>query len=490
MDGLTPQLLFRWAENGDLPNFQKMMKNSSYGKLQSTLPPYSSQAWTSCATGVNPGKHGIHGFMDLEGPVPDDPESDPLRFHSSMSNHAATLWEILGSVGKRSISINIPLTSPAYEIEGIMISGFPHPSTAPFVFPRTLENEIAEYRPDVYGEKIGRGEENKFINDMYDISRRRLNVTKKLFGKKDWDLLFVVFTIPDRVQHYFWKFMDQSHPHYNIALGKKYGGEVKKIYHWMDRVVEEFVELLDNDTYLIVLSDHGFRPVRIQVNGEVFLREVNADSLFQVYATENFGATFKIKPRHPEAITGDIEAQKRQFVERFVKQLTDLEDPQTGEKIIKQVYRKEDIYSGPHLAGAPDVVALESEGYLFLNWVKREGSPVVQHVPVRSFFSGHHQVDGIIFISGEGIKKAHEIQEAEIIDIAPTILSMLGLPVGSDMDGRPITDSFDSDFLRENAEKERFAYNIDVAARKYLYGLMDRQSTEIEDQLKSIGYVE
>jgi len=492
MDGLTPQLLFKWARAGELPNFEKMMKESSFGRLASTLPPYSSQAWTSCITGVNPGKHGIHGFLDLKGPIPDnfDSDSTSLAFHSSLSNKAVTLWEILGQRGKTSIAINIPLTSPVFEISGIMIGGFPQPPGAPYTYPESLEEEIPGYRPDIYGEDIKRGKEDDFLHEMYDISQRRLETSIELYEQRDWDLFFVVFTIPDRIQHYFFKYMDEKHPQYNATMNARYGKEVKKVYRWMDEVLGEFTKRLDEDTYLVVLSDHGFRPVRKQVNGEVLLREVNTDSLFMVYATENFGATFRVKPRYPIIKTEETASRKKQIVDSLIGRLENLRDPLTGVKVISEVYRKEEIYTGPYLAEAPDVVAIEAEGYLFLNWVKRWGFPVVQQVPIPRFFSGFHQVDGVILIHGEGIRRDHETSGADILDVAPSILTFLGIPAGSDMDGEQISDAFSNGFFPDRGTEQRVVYEIDIDRRKYILGDEGLAADKIEDQLKSIGYIQ
>ena len=182
LDGLTPQLLFPWVEEGDLPAFKSLMKTGSYGILNSTTPPSSAPAWTSCITGVGPGRHGIYGFIRLFGQAWDKSPSQGLSFNSSMSNEAKTIWEILGSIGKRNIAINVPLTSPPFEINGVMIAGFPHPEKAPLTYPEAFEAEISDYRADAYGIHLEEGKEEEFLSDVYDISSRREILSHKLFA--------------------------------------------------------------------------------------------------------------------------------------------------------------------------------------------------------------------------------------------------------------------------------------------------------------------
>jgi len=376
-----------------------LMKTGSYGILNSTTPPSSAPAWTSCITGVGPGRHGIYGFIRLFGQAWDKSPSQGLSFNSSMSNEAKTIWEILGSIGKRNIAINVPLTSPPFEINGVMIAGFPHPEKAPLTYPEAFEAEISDYRADAYGIHLEEGKEEEFLSDVYDISRRREILALKLLDENDWDLFFVVFTIPDRIQHYFWKFMDRDHPLYTEESGSIYGDEIKKVYEWVDRILGEFMNSLYDDTSLIVMSDHGFRVVKKQVNGKVVLSKMNDDSVFVAYPTDNFGVKYRVKPRYPLIKNDETESMRKHFIERTINYLKTLEDPQSGTKIIEKVFTKDELFHGPHASAAPDIIAMEMKGYLFLNLVKQQGMNLIQDPPDPDFFSGFHQEAGIVFMN-------------------------------------------------------------------------------------------
>ncbi len=488
MDGLTPQLLFPRAHSGSLPAFRKLLETGASGSLASVLPPYSAQAWTSCITGVNPGKHGVHGFVESIGGDPLDRESAGMTFSSSLTNRAKTVWEILGTEGKRVIAINTPLSAPPFEIEGLMISGFPQPADAPFTYPPDLEERLPDYRPDSYGEEVRPGEEAEFLAELYDISRRRRDTALRLLEEEDWEFFMVVFTIPDRIQHYFWKYMDEHHPHHDLINTAVFGGEIDRVYQWMDEILGSFLDRIDGNTCLIVMSDHGFRPVRKQVYGEVFLESVNTDSTFTAYATENFGATFRIKPRRPVIMTAELEARRGRFVEHVAQELGSLEDPGTGEAIIRQVIRREEAYRGSHQFRAPDIIGLEEEGYLFLNWVRPVDAPLVQENPMGRFFSGHHQVEGILFLAGPGVRKGYEITGAGILDIAPTALALMDVPADTDMDGRTLAEAFLPG--RFETLPPRITHDVHPERRRFVLGDSTVTAGEIEEQLRAMGYIQ
>ncbi|MFQ6103513.1 MAG: alkaline phosphatase family protein [Candidatus Glassbacteria bacterium] len=488
-DGLSPQLLFPWTREGELPSFHQLMKTGSYGILNSTLPPSSAPAWTSCITGVGPGKHGIFSFIRLIGPVWEGASAPKLSFNSSMSNDAKTLWEIIGSVDRKSISINVPLTSPPCEINGIMIAGFPHPSKAPLTYPESLEKEIPEYRPDVYGVAVQPGKEDEFLTDVYDICEKRERAALEFFDEEDWDLFFAVFTLTDRIQHYFWKYMDSDHPLYTEDRGGVYHDEIKRAYQRADEILGRFISRLDDYTYLIVMSDHGFRPVRKQVNGNVFLKEVNSDSMFMLYPTNNFGSVFEVKPRLPLMKSQETDAMREDFIKRMIHQLETLEDPQTGARIINKTYTREELYSGPHLSEAPDIIAMENEGYLFLNLVKKQGLTLIQNPPDRSFFSGFHRREGVVFLKGNGVIEGNELDGNSILDIAPTVLALLDVTIEQDMEGSPLTEAFVEEMRGKMHTDERFSYDIATAERRYILGEEGYLDREVEKELKSIGYV-
>ena len=152
IDGLTFDLLIPWAKEGKLPHFQKLLEEGSSTQLISSVPPSSPPAWTSAITGVNPGKHGIFGFVK-EGRLTDGKLN--LDFYTSRDRQADPLWVILTERGRRSVVVNVPCSSPPDQMRGVMISGFPHTSPTNFTSPPEYRFKIPRYRKDIYGQLVG-----------------------------------------------------------------------------------------------------------------------------------------------------------------------------------------------------------------------------------------------------------------------------------------------------------------------------------------------
>ena len=180
-DGLTFDLLIPWAQEGKLPNFQKLMEEGSATQLISSVPPSSPPAWTSAITGVNPGKHGIFGFVKGTTEVNGQPQLD---FYTSRDRRADPLWVILTEQGRRSVVVNVPCSSPPDKIRGVMISGFPHTSLTNFTSPPEYRFKIPEYRKDIYGQLVSVDGEQAFLDDMNDIMDRRAEVVMRLFEEE------------------------------------------------------------------------------------------------------------------------------------------------------------------------------------------------------------------------------------------------------------------------------------------------------------------
>ncbi len=295
VDGLTFDLLIPWAKEGKLPHFQKLLEEGSSTQLISSVPPSSPPAWTSAITGVNPGKHGIFGFVK-EGRLIDGKLN--LDFYTSRDRQADPLWVILTEQGRRSVVVNVPCSSPPDQMRGVMISGFPHTSPTNFTSPPEYRFKIPRYRKDIYGQLVSVDGEQAFLDDMNDIMDRRAEVIMDLFTEESWDLFFVVFTITDRVQHYFWKFMDPRHPNWDARNAELFGDAILETYQRVDEFLGKLRGRLDEQTTLMVMSDHGFGPVYQMVNGEHFISGVELPEEFALQAADNFGAKFHIVTTH------------------------------------------------------------------------------------------------------------------------------------------------------------------------------------------------
>jgi predicted AlkP superfamily phosphohydrolase/phosphomutase len=491
MDGLTFDLLIPWVQEGRLPHFAQLLKEGSSAQLVSTIPPTSPPAWTSAITGVNPGKHGIYGF--IKGLGSDSEGRLAPTFLTSQDRSADPLWVILSEQERRSVVINVPSTSPPDEIDGIMISGFPHVSPTYFTYPPEYRLKIPDYRTDPWGREISGGEEHVLLKDLNDVTDRRAEVVFKLLEEEQWDLFFVVFTITDKVQHYFWKFMDPKHPDWDPEKARLYGDAILKTYQRMDQLLGQLRSYLDDQTTLMVMSDHGFGPVYTLVNSQNFIDQLDLPGEFGVEATENFGGTFILTTQQEPSTDAKTRRAYVQTGELLKKELEELRDPVTGQMVVQKVFHSKDIYWGPHLDRAPLYVALENEGYLFFNWHRTQDKKIFLQKTSPLFskaFSGYHAMNGVLIMAGANVRQGANNFDAQLVDIAPSVLYLLGEPIPQEMDGKILEAPISQEYVASHALDARWTR---TSKPRQAVGLAD--STEainryIEEQLRAIGYVQ
>lgn len=476
-DGLSPDMVEKFTREGKLPNFERLTREGAYGELLTVLPPSSASAWSSAVTGVNPGKHGVYGFLKE---IRED-QQRPAVFNTSRDRGFCTVWDVLTEYGRRACIINIPLSSPADSLNGVMIAGFPHTSEdqIAYFWPPSLEQYLGSYRYDAFRVTCAKGEEEKFLRSMEDISARRLDVGLKLFEKGDWDLYWIVFTFTDRTQHYMWKYMDEEHPLYDPAMSEAYGDRVEWAYKRADTFLGEYLNRLGGNDLLLVMSDHGFGPLYYIINTSNFLKRT-LGTTESVLCADFFGSKFKINVSGPSA-----EEKYENLRSRLIEGLRELEDPERGGKIIDSIYVKEDIYEGPYVGSAPDVLCLERPGYLFFSLALTPDLRLFDRGPSPDrAFSGFHKRKGIIFMYGEGVDAGTRI-EARIIDITPTILTYLGVPVPAEMDGSVPREAFNGEYK----DKVILVKSEDSGYKKPT-GLASQDWKKIESQLRAVGYIQ
>ena len=212
LDSAAPDLIERWVREGKLPVFKRLMDSGCYGRLESTEPALTPPAWTSSVTGVNPGKHNIYDFYRIT-------PQHGKEIATSKDRRSKAIWNLLDEFGRRSIILNLPLTYPAEQFNGIMVTGMPTPSLdKSFVTPETLRDEVLRL---IGGKKLGvdtntllRGDEDQFLKDLERITDRISKLAFHLINNYDWDFFMVVFDDLDRLQHVFWHHMDPRHPFY------------------------------------------------------------------------------------------------------------------------------------------------------------------------------------------------------------------------------------------------------------------------------------
>jgi predicted AlkP superfamily phosphohydrolase/phosphomutase len=469
LDGATFDVIKPLIKKGALPNLKSLMKKGAYGVLKSTIMPITSVAWASFYTGKNPGKHGIFDFFWGRPYEPDH------KIVNSEMIEGEKLWEVAGKFNKKTIAINLPFTYPPRKINGLLISGFGTPSTkSKFTYPSWLRKYLLEkfnYEIDPNPKEYLKKE--TLLKGERRVNKKRERATLHLMDKFNWDLFMVVFSSIDHIQHHFWG---------NSKV-------IEEFYRRADITIGRMLSKVDKNTTVVIMSDHGFGLAKKEflINNwlkEVGLLELKKDrfkaikNLFakvgfsreniqylltflklnryiekvpfrlraQIPGKENYlwdinwkktkayaalylGKIFiNLKGREPYGIVKEEEYEEmRDFL---IKKLLKLRDPESGRRIVRKVHKKEEIYHGPHLDKAPDLQIIPEDWTIIPSCNFRDGS-----IFYPSNLEGTHKLNGIIIISGERIKKG-EIVDGEIIDIAPTVLTLLDVQIPEDMDGK------------------------------------------------------
>lgn len=504
LDGATFDLIRPWAEAGHLPTLAHLMRAGTWGELRTTVPPMTGPAWTSFMTGQNPGRHGIFDWVARR---PAGYDMMPL---SARDRRAPSLWALAGQAGRRVCVFNVPMTYPPEPVNGILVAGLPAPAARPDIAcPPHIYEEMLHLVGDYIlypdpGQAYSDSGIDAFLGRLYRCTDDRIRILEHFRRKEPWDLSMLVFSGTDAIQHALWKYMDPTHPQYDRARAARYGDAILRFYQRMDTWLGTVLDELEDDTILMLMSDHGAGPFHkfIHVNNWLmregllrlrttprarakrllfslgftpmqvynllmrlglgaFKREVVRGrgqgllrALFlsfaevdwphtRAYSLGNVGQIFlNVRSREPlGCVTPGAEYE--QVRATIMRRLAELRDPDTGERVVEEVFRREEVYDGPFLDRAPDILFLPRNLEYFGFGEYEFGSNQVIE-PVTRGISGTHRMNGILLLAGQPIRAGQHIQGAQIVDLAPTILHLLGLPVPDEMDGRVLTEALSS----------------------------------------------
>lgn len=408
--------------------------------------------------------------------------------NTSTSFRSRELWDILGEKDIRCGVIDMPTTYPPKKINGFMVC-HSFLKARGFTYPGELEKELK----DKFGYKLV--PDNLYMNDpdlaveeCRQITEQRFDVAEYLVKKMNPAFLHLTLFYTDHIQHYYWKYMEQGD-------NKKYGKVIEDLWVLIDRRLGELLKSYPGeDGYVILMSDHGFTPLRgefalgkwLYEKGYVTLTKkakllsglpnlgITRERLFPVFKRMKVVAfltkllpedllmkiyfTFptrkgvknpdidwmidwdrsKIIPMEGLYINRAAVANYREFREKLISEMKDIVNPETGERLYREVYRREDIFRGPYAKHAPDIRGVTNDGYMpVANFGARE-----LWDSSRSVWSAHHHPHGVFCISGPMIKEGREVN-ASIYDLAPTILHIFGVPIPMDMDGRVLREVFE-----------------------------------------------
>ncbi|GIK73491.1 MAG: phosphodiesterase [Chloroflexota bacterium] len=532
-DGADWRLLRPWVLEGKLPTLARFVQEGSYGYLRSTMRPESSVAWASFSTGVNPGKHSVYGFVART-----DAHSYAMSLTNASSVRATRFWEVLGERYHIGL-LNVPYTYPPAPVNGFLIGGMLTPSIdSEFTFPPTLKEELLKkfhsYITDVTGPSDDKA---RLIENVRVFTGQQQAVALHLLKWKKWDFFSAVFVGPDRLQHFLWE--DTKRGDSPLSdVDPKFQNELLAHYQTLDLGLAQILLHIPEDALVFLISDHGFNGCARKFFVNRWLRQ---QGLLSIKSTKNFwsnslaianylhkvslirkikqklkldavklsqiqstsftnmidwsrtfayfgldgGVRINMREREPEGIVSPG-LEYEELRQSLRQQLTSLVDPLTHKPVFAAVYFREELYHGPFVELAPDLILdpmreqQNTEENFLLDGSLNGDSEVVfgSSYP----YSGNHAHNGIFCALGPGVRRAHEVTGAEIIDVAPTILAAMGCAIPDDVDGK-LLDIF------VNPMQSQIYRDVAASPPKPQYIYSPEEEELVQQRLQDLGYL-
>ncbi len=251
LDCAAPEILLK---REDLPNIHALMESGAWGRLESVIPPITVPAWMCLSTSQDPGSLGVYGFRNRANHT-----YGGLAITDSTSIQTPAIWDYLAEHGKGSVIVSVPPGYPPRKIKGISVGCFLTPDSIAdeFTHPAEIKKEIndlvGDYPTDVAG---FRTDKKDWLRDqIFEMSRKHWQVVRHFLRNKEWNYFHFVDIGLDRVHHGFWDSYDKQHIHYKA--GNPFENVIPDYYRHLDEQIGLTLEVLDKDTIVLVVSDHG-----------------------------------------------------------------------------------------------------------------------------------------------------------------------------------------------------------------------------------------
>lgn len=533
-DGATFKVLDQMIAKNIMPNLKTILKRGVRSDLYSTIPPITGPSWTSFRTGKKPENHGLFSFFE---PPDNSLDLGEIKRHTSKNIDGISYWNILESYNKKNIIVDLPLTDPVEKLNGIMVSGLmTRGLRGVLTYPDKISETIEKKFPDYFKTSLTDGLDvsSNFLDKLIYSVNQKCELDCYFLENEDWDVFTSVYSAVDTLQHYFWKFMDENSIQF---VNNKYIKEkIEVFFRKLDGTLGKYLEFLDKEGDLIIVSDHGFGPNNFTffvnnfllnngylvsgnklpakiVNSEIIksialradvfnfrrlirkeLREKLNRSFEsgQRYCWEESRAFFRSNNEYGIYINmkgkyfgGTVEERDySDLIDEMTEKLMSLKNPFTGEYVLESVSTKEKLYkNGKYRMSAPDIVLIPSKGlnlggithFKTNNFVRKN----------KKLISGFHEKEGIFIGYGEAFAENTIIdKELFIYDIAPLILTVFNLPADVEMDGNINKNILKG--LKSGDIPKRKKYRI----KKIYNSNEDFNDNESIEQLRGLGYID
>jgi predicted AlkP superfamily phosphohydrolase/phosphomutase len=449
LDCAPPEFVFeRWRD--ELPTLRSLLERGRYGVLRSSDPPITVPAWACMTSSRSPGALGIYGFRNRR-----DHSYEGLSIADSRAVRVPRVWDVLSERGRPVIVIGVPPTYPVSEVNGVMVSCFLTPNTerSQYTYPAELKQEIeglvGRYMVDV--EDFRTSEKERLLADIEEMTEKRFRVAEHLLETRPWHLFFMVEMGTDRLHHGFWRFSDPEHRLHEP--GNPFEDAMLDYYRRLDEKIARLLRFADEDTAVLVVSDHGAKRIDggICVNewlrrqGYLVLHDEPAAPTRLTPEMVNWPRTtawgeggyycrlfLNVAGREPEGTVapGDFE-RVRDELKAGLEALGD----DRGRPIGTVAYRPEELYA-ERQGVPPDLLVYFGDLYWrSIGLVGTDGVHVFENDTGPD--DANHAPEGLYLLAGDGVESGPG-EERDLRDIAPTLLRLLGEPVPAEMEGRSL----------------------------------------------------
>lgn len=526
LDGFTWRVADRLLQEGKMPALREFVNSGSYGTLKSVIPFETSPAWVGFQTGCNPAKTGIfafHGFSRQTGQIKLNSASDIL---------VPTIWEILNDAGKKVISINMPMTSPPPRINGVIIPGLTCPElSSRTVSPPHIFEKYIRHNPDYLIVNNARQPTlADYVTQSIRAEETRCDLALQLMREEDWDVFAIQIQSTDAFQHQYWWALD---PH-SEGFAEEHYSSAAALYAKVDAIIHRLTRAAGKSTLTVIVSDHGFCAKNadiginawLQQNGFLFLRD--SDNAFRkavrkvkasvptvkcaarlygrilrffsqmkpdtrekksamyservvkhIRETIDLERTFAFSLGGMAGLLYILDNTKNDEAQRMTEQLLNLYGPTAANPCISKIERI-DHSCETSQNNYPDYIITLAEGVEAR--ISPEGDSVIHPGTSDGKQNGTHDQNGMFIIHHPEAISEHLRLDASIVDMLPTILAYLGIPIPSHIDGRVLTEVFRTRPSINYDQNTPFARTDDS-------DYSATQQSEVEKRLADLGYI-
>ncbi|QGN07400.1 nucleotide pyrophosphatase [Halorhabdus sp. CBA1104] len=509
LDGANWPLLEPWIEAGHLPTIERLREEGASGVSRSHLPPVTCPNWKCYASGKNPGKLGVYWWERI------DTEARSMHLPDSTDFTSPELWDYLNDTGHRTGVVNLPMSYPPRAIDGPMVAGGPRSGEDDYTEPPELQAELEDrfdYRVHPANVLTSNEDADREVEMVHDLLRTRLRTARTLLEEDELDFLHVTLFHLNVLQHYFWdgpetreawEIVDEELRHflegeYNLVLMSDHGCTEIDTVFYVNRWLEEQGYLSTTASLASRLHDLGFTQERIagivrSLGLEQYIRPLVPRRIIERFPSdEGVQREAKLSAVDWEETTAigsgqglvyvnaDDEAERESILQDLQADLADATST-TGEPIAREIYRPEEIYTGPYVDLAPDLVFDQRPGVHTSGAI---GGDSVVTEP--DDWRAENVPAGMVLFHGEDVA-TNDLGTIRISDIAPTVLHWLDQAVPADMDGQPVLSAFgaDSDTATREVRTREPLPERGSAGGDGREGLDE----DVEERLEDIGYL-